>query len=363
MKAELLEGKQAYKTFADIGTEVYNGNACYRGTEGSIEKLILDSKTAFRSHTSTKMFVIRDGNDLVARFALIRDNRAPDSVQVAFFEALEGLGNIFKPIKEEIKYHFPECGKAIVGLNGHLNYSAGILLNRFDEAPLFGLNYTPSYYPDYFKDFKCHKMATFKFPMETYHSWAKQYAACRSISGLNVRFMDKKQIKRESTFYTHLNNVAFVNHPFWTNRDNEEDLELFYPFRHLLDNENLIFAEVNGKTVGFYLWYPDFNQLVSSQRDLNVWDVLRFRLGKKPDTFRFTEIGIIPEYHGSPVAWAMINKSVPTLLEKGYRYCEGGFIFEANRPSMAFVIGILRRCQGSEPEPYRRYGVFETSLG
>jgi ribosomal protein S18 acetylase RimI-like enzyme len=88
---------------------------------------------------------------------------------------------------------------------------------------------------------------------------------------------------------------------------------LFKPFRFLLDNENLIIAEIDGKPVGFFLWYPDFNELVASQRDLNVLDVIKYRLGKPIDTFRFTEIGILPEYQGSPVALALINKSLPTF--------------------------------------------------
>jgi GNAT superfamily N-acetyltransferase len=124
----------------------------------------------------------------------------------------------------------------------------------------------------------------------------------------------------------------------------------------------LIFAEVDGKPVGFFLWYPDYNQLVSSQRDLNVFDVMKFRLGASIDTFRFTEIGILPEYQGTPVALALINKSLPLLIQKGYRYCEGGFIFEENRASIAFVKRILQRCYGREAKPYREFATFETTL-
>jgi len=198
--------------------------------------------------------------------------------------------------------------------------------------------------------------------MEAYTMWANQYKQQRSVEGLNVRFMEKPKIKRESAIYTLLNNQAFAKHPFWSDRQNEEDLELFYPFRFLLDNENLIIAEVNERPVGFFLWYPDFNQLVSGSRDLNLWDFLRYRTGKRPDTFRFTEIGIIPEYQRSAVAYALISKSLPVLLKHGYQYCEGGFIFEENKASMAFVKRILKRCYGHETEPYRHFAIFEAEL-
>jgi len=362
MIAELIEGKSAYKTFAKVSADVYIGNKYFRGTEGSIENLILNSDSAFNRHASVKMFVVRDGNNLVARFALIQEHRLTDYIQVAFFEAQKGLGDIFSLIKKEIYTHFPQCKKVVVGLNGHLNYGAGILMNRFDEVPLFGLPYNPDYYADYFKDLHCRKMVTFRFSMEVYKTWAHSYSLKRELKGLSVRFMNKHNIKEESAIYTQLNNQAFINHPYWSNRDREEDLELFNPFRFLLDNENLAFAEINGKPVGFFLWYPDFNQLVSTKRDLNVTDVLKYRLGRKPDTFRFTEIGIIPEYQRSPVALALLSKVLPVVLKKGYKYCEGGFIFEENLASMAFVKRLLERSFGETPEIYRQYATFETTL-
>ena len=362
MNVELIEGKSGYNTFEKVSSDVYIGNIYFKGTEGSVERLLLNSDTAFLKHSSIKKLVIRDGNNYVARFALIHDSRLTEYVQVSFFDAQEGLGDILALIKKEIIRHFPQCKKVVVGLNGHLNYGAGILLNRFDEPPIFGLPYNPKYYSNYFSSLKSRKMMTFRFSMEAYTIWAHSYSSQRELKGLTVRFMNKNNIENESAIYTELNNKAFIKHPYWANRDKEEDLELFIPFRFLLDNENLIFAEINGKPVGFFLWYPDFNQLVTSQRDLNIIDVIKYRLGKSIDTFRFTEIGILPEYQGSPVALALINKSLPVLIKKGYKYCEGGFIFEENRASIAFVKRILQRCYGEEPIAYREFATFETTL-
>ncbi len=364
MKVRQLNGQSAYATFANVAKDVYRNNPYYRATDGSIEKMILCSKSSFSNHAEIKMFIVEDGNDLVARFVLIHDKYLPDYVQVSFFEAQEGLGDIFSLIKNEARAHFPHIKKIIVGLNAHLNYGAGILLNRFDEVPLFGLPYTPSYYPQYFSQLHCRKMVTFRFDMDAYRNWAHGYFAQRPIKGLTVRFMDKRRIKSESAIYTQLNNKAFVKHPFWANRDESEDLELFAPFRFFLDNENLIIAEIDGEPVGFYLWYPDFNQLVKNNSDLNAWHLLKYRagIGKAIDTFRFTEIGILPKYQGTSVAYALIDKSLPTLTKQGFSFCEGGFIFEENRASIAFVKRILKRCYGKDPEPYRQFAVYETSL-
>ncbi len=362
MIAELIQNNADYKFFEKVSADVYRGNKYYRGTEGSIKKLLLNSKSAFQNHALIKKFVVRDGNDLVARFALINDLRLKDYCQISFFEAQPDLGDIFSIIKKEIKSHFPKCTKIVAGLSGHLNYGAGILLHPFDEPPLFGLPYNPAYYSDYFKALTLRKMVTFRFDMEAYAHWANSYPVCRLLDGLVIRFMNKSKIKEESAIYTRLNNLSFQQHPYWANRDEAEDLELFYPFRHLLDNENLIIAEIKGQPVGFFLWYPDFNKLVTSQRDLNLWDVIRFRAGKYIDTFRVTEIGVIPEYQRSPVAMEMIKKSLPTLYKKGYKFCEVGFIFEENRASIAMLKRMLQRLYGTEAQTYRQFAVFEMGL-
>ena len=362
MKAELIEGKNAYSLFKKIKINIYKDDKYFRGTDTSIEKLLLTASSSFSNHAIIKLFVLKDNNNLVGRFALIHDFRLSEYIQVSFFEAYEGLGDIFTIISKCAKTNYPKIKKIVVGLNGHLNYGAGILLNRFDEIPMFGMPYNHKYYANYFNSLKQHRMVSYKFDMDVYSKWAKSYNLYRKIDGLKLRFMNKNKIKQESAIYTQLNNQAFIKHPYWADRDIKEDLELFSPFRFLLDNENLIFAEVNGKPVGFFLWYADFNQLVSNQRDLSIFDVIKYRIKPTIDTFRFTEIGIIPEYQRSPVALALINKALPALIEKKYKYCEGGFIFEENKASIAFVERILQRCYGEKPKPYREFAVFETDI-
>ena len=175
MKAELAEGKSGYKTFAGVASMVYKNNKYHRGTENSIEKMLVKDHSAFHDHAVVKPFVISNGNDVVARFALIHDKNLPDYIQVSFFEAIEGLSDIFFIIKLAIKEHFPTIQKIVIGLNGHLNYGAGFLLNRFDEVPLFGLPYSQPYYMDYFKELHQRNMFSYRFPMEEYAAWAQSY--------------------------------------------------------------------------------------------------------------------------------------------------------------------------------------------
>jgi hypothetical protein len=362
VKLERVAGKEGYRDFARFGARVYAGNAHYRGTQGSVEKLLLLGPTVFHRHVRIRMYLVVDLAEVVARFALIHDTRLPDHVQVGFFEARPGLKGLWDLVRGRAVRDFPGIPRVVVGINGHVNYGAALLLDRFDQAPVFGLPYSHDYYPGYFATLRPHGLVSFRFTMDGIHDWVDGYGDLGRMEGITLRFMDKKNIAADIAHYTRLNNACFRSHPFWADRDEAEDLELFHPFRHLLENENLIFAEHEGRPVAFYLWYPDFNQLVSGPRDLGLRDWVKLRLRKHIDTLRFTQVGVLPAYRNRPLSLAMIRESLPAVARAGHEYAEGGFIFEVNRGSMALARRILRRSFGREVQPYRRYAVFEGEL-
>lgn len=362
MKLEMLTGKDGYRTFSEFGIGIYEGNPHFRGTQNSVEKLVLQGPTAFHEYARVLTYIVLDSSEIVARFALIHDKRLPDYVQIAYFEAQPGLTGLWDLMAGEASARFPGVSRVVAGVNGHQNYGAAFLLNRFDEPPVFGLPYSLDYYPDYFSALQARTLVSYRFTMAEIHDWVDGYGPLGRMEGMTLRFMDKKQIRRDIAHYTELNNGSFLNHLLWADRTAAEDLELFHPFRHLLDKENLIFAEHEGRPVAFYLWYPDFNRLLDGPRDLDIRDWLKLKCGKGIDTLRFTQVGILPEYRRRPLTIAMIRKSLPAVARNGHAYCEGGFIFEDNRASMAMVKRILRRSFGHEVESYRRYAVFEGCL-
>jgi len=362
MKVRELEGKEGFKVFSKLGAKFYEGNSHYRGTEASIERLILLGPTEFHKHVTIKLFVVEDAKEMVARFAFIHDQKLPDYLQVSFFEAYPKLNGLWKLIKTEARIHFKTVPKVVVGLNGHLNYGAGFLINHFGEDPIFGLPYSNNYYPEYFNDLGKKVMVTFRFAMSEYIKWMNQYNMKRLIRGVKTRNMNKRNIKKEIEIYTALNNQCFKEHPYWADRNIKEDLELFYPFRYLLKEENLIFAEYNGEPIGFFLWYPDFNQLVKGSRDLNLIDLIKYKSGAKINAFRFAEIGILPKYRRTSVNIALIQHSIPYIEKSKIDYCECGFIFEENTESIALMRRFMNRFFKREVEPYRRFAVFEGDL-
>ncbi len=367
MKLIKAHSKDSLKKFYKLGEEIYSNNKFYRSTEEDVLKLIIEGPTKFHKHSKVEPYIILVDNKIVCRFVFILDARLPDYVQVAFFEAKAGLNGLIDFIIDSARSRFQDCNRICFGLNGHLNYGAGILLNNYDKVPTFGLPYTESYYPEYFSKLIQRNILSLSFPFQISDKYKELKKRLRIDKNITIRKLNKKQFKQDSELYTELNNSCFQNHPFWSNRDAEEDFELFEPFKHLLKNENLIFAEYNGKPIGFLLWLPDFNQLVKTNRELKSetcisFDVIRYKYFNPITTFRFTEIAVDPKYRKMGAEMALINQMIQDVGSAGYKNGVGGFIFEENLDSINMAIKYIERITGENFTADSKYAIYEAKL-
>ncbi|GAB4284532.1 MAG: hypothetical protein Kow0068_09650 [Marinilabiliales bacterium] len=359
--------KDDIKKFYQVENLVYNNIPYYRSTENEIIKLLITGPTNFHTHAEITPYLIYDDQKLIGRFALVHDLRMFDIVQVAFFESLNVVYDPVNLIIPEVKFKYPDCHKIVIGLNGHLNYGAGILQNNFDKVPAFGLSYTPSYYPALFEKYKKNNIVTYSFPVKVKEKYLKKLDEFSDNKTYNIRKFNRKNLSNDFLTYTELNNKCFTEHPYWSERDGIEDLELFEPFKYLLKDENLIFAEYNGQAIGFLLWFPDFNQLVNTQRELKAgndfaYDVLRYKLFNPIKRFRFAEIGVVPEFRKKGVELVLINTMVRDVLKHNYKTGVGGFIFEKNLDSVNMAVKYMERIVGEPLHTDNKYAVYEINL-
>jgi len=355
-----INSKKEYKEFYRVTDRVYKNDPNYRSTEDEIIKMLVERKSVFFKHSKIINYLIMVQKEIVGRFSLIHDTKLQDYVQVAFFESIDGLSGVWESIKKEAKKQFKQCSKIIVGFNGHLNYGVGFLASNFDETPLFGLPYTKRYYLSYFSSLKKHHMVSYRIKNRYFYIANVFDFLKKKNPEISIRTMDKNNIEKETEIYTNLNNECFRDHPFWSDRDVAEDLELFNKFKILLKNENLLIAEHDNKPVAFLLWYPDFNQLTDNS--LGIVELIKYKFTKKIDTVRLTEIAVLPEYRRKGIMQSLLKESANYIKKGGYKYCEGGFIFESNDPSILFAKNMIQKGLNLVIKPYRRYVIFEGEI-
>lgn len=361
MQLHYVTTQPEIKNFIKFGDSVYEGNHYYRDSMSDIVKMFLYRKTSYLRHAEACPFVVKDAGKTVLRACFIIDYKQKDMLMISFFEALENAREAVDLMLDRAitLARNKGLGKIVIGLDAHLNYGLGFLASHFDTAPCFGFSYTPRYYLDYFKGFKEYRFTSFLVDLKRFDLTGEQAILGRiKDHGYTFRPADFKQLDREINIYTRLNNLCFGDHLWWAERTFEEDRELLYPFRWFIKGENLIIAEKNGEPVGFMLWYPDFNRIITPGKGIGLTTLIRSKLGAgRIDKFKLAEMGIRPEYQGTGVALGLFEQLSRSVRDR-YRYCEAGWVEENNNKSRGF--GMRWRRMGCEE--YKQYKVFEVVL-
>jgi len=339
---------------------IYKNDPYYRSTENELVKLVLKKNGHFAKRSEQMMFTVsaEDKTPLVSVIFIIAE-KYPSVLQVSFFEALpkqdEAVDVLFKKAIQIARIRGVK--QIVIGLNGHVNYGLGFLAGPFNSSSCFGSCYSPPYYIDYLKKFATKEHTLVSYTGDFYHDSLESDQ--RLIKNITKRFHFRtgnfKDLRREIAIYTDLNNHCFASHPFYYERSFEEDYELFKSFGPFLKEENFLIAEIQGRPVGFLLWYPDFHELIPPGKSIGVLTLLKYRLFHRPiSRFKIVEIGVLPEYHGTGVIGGLINMCCQ-IAQKNHRIIETGWILDTNMKSKS----VARRWID---HPYKTYKAFEINL-
>ena len=347
------------KDYIHFTKSLYKDNPFYRDSMTSVLKDILYKKSIFSKDKDIIPVMVKENDEIVAVATYIFTDRMNDALQIAFFEARENSQKAVDMIVDMGKRIGLEKGaeKIIVGLDGHVNYGLGFLEDHFEEPVSFGNKYNPPYYIHYFKGKLSteYGLTSFLTDMETFNLDKESKILKETNKKFQYRTANFNKLKKEIEIYTALNNLCFIDHPFYYKRTYKEDYELFKQFKLFLKPENLLIAEKNGEAIGFMLWYPDFHQLIPQGEGMGLKTYFRNRYrGSTIDKFKIVEIGILPAYQGTGAILGLFNKCME-LTKDRYRQCETGWILNTNLKSKSFGL----KWADSE---YKHFKVFEISI-
>lgn len=338
------------KDLSQLIRKVYRGNPVFKDNKTGLLKIVSNPEGAFYRLTSQEVVGSFWGDELCAASILIRHRNNPDTLMIAFFEALPERRNQFVELMEyAVKYAQKQGAKNVIaGLDGHPDYSLGFLSSHFDAPPSFGQSFNPDYYPKYFEEagFKAWKMVSFQGDLERIPQdfFGQINGFSKNMRLQQADFKTKSGFRKTMKLYNALGNESFAGHPFYFPRLFEEDYELFASMRPLLANENLLFADVNGRPAGFLLWYHDFNELTPKGKGAGIATLLKLRLLKKfPETVKLVEIGVLPQYRNSGVVQYLFQNAYQIIRSKypSAKYINSGWILENNKISKKISAKIL----------------------
>lgn len=336
----LMCSKKDNRQYLNFVKTLYSKYPNFKDYSSPLLKQFLYKKGSFCSSIDSYPAIIKKDNKVVAACIYIYSPNYKETLQISFFESLEGeeeaVDLIINKGKEICK--LKKLKKIVLGLNGHVNYGLGFLMDNFNKEISFGSSFNPPYYIDYFKKYNpiCTKLLSYSGLIEKLNFSKEDKIIKRVYSRYTFRNISFKKFREEMKTYTDLNNICFKDHPFYFKRSYGEDYELFKELKLFIKEENIIFVEKEGVPIGYMLWYPDFNELIPYGKTIGIGTFIKNKIfGSKIKKMKIVEIAILPEYKNSGAIFGLFNECYKRCLNR-YKYYESSWILEGNFKSKGF---------------------------
>lgn len=335
-------------------------------------KLIDTKKNPFYQHAKLKLWLAEQNGKIVGRIgACINDSFIHvQHQQAGFFGFYESVNDVevSKALFEPAEQYLRSSGMtmALGPANPSSNDEYGLLVEGFDRPPVLLMTYNPPYYASLFEAngfVKEQDLYAYLLSQETAGSekLKRVAGALRERSHITIRPLDKKRFAQELDLVKTLYNSAWENHGFVPLTDAEIDF-MAKDLKQIYDPELVLFAEIDGKTVGFGLSLPDINQAFHAgaripsglfNLPVGIWNLLTKR--KAIDTVRVILLGVLKEYRGRGVDALLYAETMERANRKGYKFGEASWVQDTNVP-------MNRAAQMMNGQKYKTYRVYRKEL-
>jgi GNAT superfamily N-acetyltransferase len=244
--------------------------------------------------------------------------------------------------------------------------SYGVLVEGRDRPPALLCGHTPPYYQDFMErfGFQPARGDNLAYAIDVdedtparrrLHRLADRL---RQRGGITIRGADLDHLDDEIDSIHHLLNTALAHLPDHIGWHREALEALLQPFLDIADPELVLFAEVDGQTVGWFPGLPNLNEPFQRADGLRYpWDYLRlwWHMRRQPECLAVKSVLVSPEYWGTGVSVLLFDELARRAKAKGFKWVDMSLTSEdnPNTPVLAERMGA---------RIYKRYRVYRLMI-
>ncbi len=240
--------------------------------------------------------------------------------------------------------------------------SYGVLIEGRDSPPALMCGHSPVYYQEYmerygFKPARAENIAL-RIRLEKspqFERLVRLAERLRSQGKITIRGANFERWDEEIGHVHDLLNKSLVHlddHIGWRREALEATLA---PFKKVADPSCILFAEIDGKVVGFLPGLPNLNELFINANGLrypwNGLQLLWLMKTTKPTSLTAKSVLVLPEYWNRGVVVLLMDVLLSRALEKGYQWVDMS-ITSADNPTSVLTAEKLGA------EIYKRWQVY-----
>jgi len=353
----------------------------YRGDPLWVPPLISDQlayfnprKSLFFRTAEVAFFTARRGSRMVGTIAAFIDRRlvSEPGQQLGgfgFFEVLDDYPAAERLLQTAVDWH-RERGSTI--LSGPTNFtdneSPGVLIEGAACPPVMLEAHTPPYYKDFLERFGMVKdndyFAWRAFRSQVGESLEKMPAAllkvaeaARKSANLTIRKLRMDRFREDLDIALYLFNTTLNKLPGFHPMEKTDFHRMVATLKPFIDPDLALFAEVDGKPVGFCVAIPDMNQvLIHLNGRLLPFNWLKLpRLIRNVDAVSFKLMGVLEEYRRRGIESLLYLEAIRAFIACGYAWLDGSVTSERNTQ-----VNLLASTHGAER--YKHYRVYKLDL-
>ena len=243
----------------------------------------------------------------------------------------------------------------------------GILIEGRDRPPVSYCGHNPPYYQGFFERYGFEKdgedglayiVKVDLTPPQVQHM-LRLAEKIRQRKNITVRGGNLQDIDGEIDRILELQNRGLAHFPGFTPYTRTAIEAMILPMLDILDPELVLFAEVDGKTVGWFPGVPNMNEVLIHINGLrHPWDYLRLlRYARlRPKTLAIKSVAVLPEYWDTGVGVLLFAELARRVSAKWYECVDLSVTGEDNADTFP-----LAHRMGAKI--YKRYRFYKKKVG
>ena len=342
----------------------------YRGDPHWVPPLIMDmekmldrSKHPFHRHAEVEYFVARRGanarssgasavggdwtgrpGEVIGRAAAIV-NHAHNEFHgektgfVGFFESIED-GAVSQALFRAAADWLAKRG--MERMRGPANFSSneewGLLIDGFDSSPMVMMTYNPRHYAERFEQFGFRKSKdVVAYYLDGTTPPERLLRAARRVQAqgrIKIRPLEMKHFDRDVDLVREIYNQAWERNWGFVPMTEHEIAHMAKELKPVVDPRFVLFAELDGKTIGFALALPNaYQALKKANGRLLPFGLIKILLeAKKVREVRVLTLGVVREMRGNGADALLYLGLYDAARAAGFKGGEFSWILEDNVP-------------------------------
>ena len=361
--------------FVKFPWRIYNGDPNWVPPLISDQLEYLDpANNNFFTQAEIVLFTAQRKGELVGTIASFVDRRLIENTgeQVGGFGFFEVINNfeVAKALLDAACEWLRARGMPL--MRGPTNFTEndnpGVLIEGANCPPVMLEAHTPSYYKDFLeqygfeKDHDLYAWRAFRSQIgeelkNIPPDLARVADVARKAAKVTIRKIRMDHWEEEVDTALQLFNATLKNLPGFNPMTRSDFQRLAGRMRAFIDPDLALFAEAEGKPIGFCIAIPDVNQvLIHLNGRLFPFNWIRVNhLIRKIDVASFKLMGLLEEYRHRGIDAILYLEAVKAIFDKGYAWMDGSITSEYNP-----AVNLLANRLGAER--YKQYRIYQIKL-